>query len=62
MSAIAKFKVGDKVKIVLLLDNMTDQGIVGFIGTVEEVEPLPNGEFNYYVDGHYMHERELEFA
>lgn len=61
-AAPPKFKVGDNAKVVRLLDNMTDQGLIGFTGKVTEVDPLPNGDFNYYVDGHYMHEAELEYA
>ena len=59
---MAKFQVGDKVKIVRLLDEMTSRELIGKVGTIQEVEPLPNGETNYYVDGHYMHEAELEAA
>ncbi len=55
-----KFKEGDRVKIVRLLDEITCSDLIGKTGTVREVEPLPNGEFNYYVDTHYMHEDELE--
>ena len=58
----AKFQIGDKVVIVRLLDEMTNKDLIGFIGTVQEIDPLPNGEYNYYVDGHYMHEAELELV
>lgn len=57
---MAKFKVGDKVKVVRLLDEMTNRKLIGMVGTIEEIDPLPTGDFNYYVDGHYMHEEELE--
>ncbi len=57
-----KFKEGDKVKIIKLLDEMTSRDLIGKVSTIQEVDPLPNGDFNYYVDGHYMHEAELEAA
>lgn len=57
---MAKFKIGDKVKIVRLLDEMTNRELISMVGTIKEIDPLPNGDFNYYVDGHYMHEEELE--
>ncbi|MBA7700301.1 hypothetical protein ES703_109012 [subsurface metagenome] len=57
-----KFKEGDMVKIVRLLDEITSRSLIGKTGTVREIEPLPNGEFNYYVDTHYMHEDELELS
>lgn len=57
---MAKFKIGQRVKIVRLLDEMTSRDLIGKVGTIVEVEPLPNGETNYFVDGHYMHEAELE--
>lgn len=57
---MAKFKVGDKVKIVRLLDDMTSRELIGKFGVVQELDPLPNGETNYYISGHYMHEAELE--
>lgn len=56
-----KFDVGQIVKIVRLLDTTTNRSLIGLIGSVEEVDSLPNGEYNYYVSGHYMHEGELEF-
>ena len=56
----AKFEVGDRVKIVRLLDEATNKDLIGHIGTIKEVEPLPNGQTNYYVDTYYMHEGELE--
>ena len=58
--ANAKFQVGQKVKVVLLLDDFSSRDLIGLEGTIEEVDPLPNGDYNYYVDGHYMHEGELE--
>ncbi len=57
---MAKFSVGERVKVMRLLDNFTSRGLIGMVGTVEEIEVLPNGQMNYYVDGHYMHEEELE--
>lgn len=56
----AKFEVGQEVKVVRILDSMTSKDLIGLVGTVREVEPLPNGDYNYWVDGHYMHEEELE--
>jgi hypothetical protein len=55
----AKFSVGEKVMVVRLLDDITSRELIGMVGTIEEIDELPNGEFNYYVDGHYMHEEEL---
>ncbi len=55
----AKFVVGDRVKIIKLLDEMTNRDLIGHEGRIQEVDPLPNGEYNYYVDDHYMHEAEL---
>ena len=69
--AEAKFKPGDRVKVVRLLDETTKKTIllIGHVGTVIEIEPLRNGEFDYYVAdeatkviGRYMHEAELEKA
>ena len=58
---MAKFSVGEKVKIVRLLDDITNRDLIGKIGTIEEIETLPNGEVNYYLaEGHYIHEEELE--
>ncbi len=56
---MAKFSVGDKVKVVKLLDDITNRDLIGMIGTIEEIDELI-GQVNYYVDGHYMHEQELE--
>ena len=59
----AKFAVGDTVKVFRLDDGgLTSKDLIGLVGQVEEVDRLPNGEFNYYVDGHYMHEGELEIV
>lgn len=58
--SISRFQVGDKVKIIKLLDNITSHTLIGEVGAIREIDPLPNGEFNYYVDDHYMHEDELE--
>ena len=58
----AKFKVGDKVKVVRLLDETTNRELIGFVGTVNEVEPLCNGETNYTVSNRYLHEAELELV
>lgn len=55
-----KFKEGDLVKIVRLLDETTSKELIGKTGEIREVDDLPNGDFNYYVDDHYMHEEELE--
>ncbi|MEK7503523.1 MAG: zinc ribbon domain-containing protein [Patescibacteria group bacterium] len=57
--ARAKFSVGEKVKVVRLLDTMTNRSLIGMVGTIEEIDQLI-GQVNYYVDGHYMHEQELE--
>jgi len=57
---MAKFAIGDRVKVVRLLDYITSRSLVGIVGTIREIEELPNGQFNYYVDKHYMHEEELE--
>jgi len=58
----AKFAVGQRVRIVLLLDSMSSRNLVGMEGIIKEMEPLPNGDYNYWVDGHYMHEGELELV
>lgn len=58
----AKFKIGDRVKVVKILDSITTPDLLGFTGTVREVEPLPNGHYNYDVDGHYLNEEMLEAA
>ncbi len=55
-----KFYQGDMVKVFRLDGETTSKEMIGFIGTIREVDPLPNGEYNYEVDGHYMHEGELE--
>ncbi|KKL26796.1 hypothetical protein LCGC14_2391670 [marine sediment metagenome] len=55
-----KFSAGDTVRIFRLDDELTLPELIGVVGQIEEVDPLPNGEFNYYVNGHYMHEGELE--
>lgn len=55
-----RFTVGQRVKIVRILDNITTREIIGYEGIITEVEKLPNGDFNYYVDNLYMHEEELE--
>lgn len=55
---MAKFSVGDKVKVMKLLDDVTNRDLIGMVGTIEEIEELI-GQVNYYVDGHYMHEQEL---
>jgi hypothetical protein len=56
----ALFKVGDRVKVVRILDSITTPDLLGFTGTVREVDPLPNGHYNYDVDGHYLNEEMLE--
>jgi hypothetical protein len=55
-----KYLPGNIVKIKRIDDALTSPGLVGFVGTVGEVEQLANGQYNYDVDGHYMHEGELE--
>lgn len=55
-----KFLLGNIVKIIRLDDELNSPDLVGLVGTVGEVDPLPNGQYNYEVDGHYMHEDELE--
>jgi len=58
---MGKFSVGDKVRVVRLLDNITSRDLIGKSGIIEEIEKLPNGQVNYYISGHhYMHEEELE--
>ena len=62
------FKTGDLVIIkgIHELDTITTRAIVGHAGHIEEVEPLCNGDFNYYMKchtckgSHYMHEIELK--
>lgn len=57
-----KFNVGDIVKVVKLLDETSSRDLIGMTGTIREIDPLPNGDYNYDVDGHYIHEEELEAA
>ena len=57
---MAKFQVGEKVKIVLLLDEITNRDLIGHVGVIRRIDSMPNGETNYYVDDHCMHEAELE--
>lgn len=57
-----KFKVGDKVRIVRLVDTITSQSIIGQVGTITEVDDLPNGDYNYRMDSYYVHEEELELS
>jgi hypothetical protein len=58
----ALFKIGDTVKVVRVLDSITTPDLLGFTGTVREIDPLPNGHYNYDVDGHYLNEEMLEAA
>jgi hypothetical protein len=57
---MSKFRVGDRVRIVKLLDSITSRALIGKTGIIREIDPLPNGETNYYMGDHYMHEAELE--
>lgn len=61
-----RFKVDDKVRIARLLDTMTDPGLVGLVGQVEEVESVTLTQHNYYVrtehGSHYCNEQMLEPA
>lgn len=59
LPAPPKFQVGDKVKVVRILDTITTPDLLGFTGTVREIDPLPNGHYNYDVDGHYLNEEML---
>jgi hypothetical protein len=56
----AKFQVGQKVRVVRIDDGITSRELIGFVGVVEEVEALCNGEYNYEVSGHYLNEYMLE--
>lgn len=55
-----EFRLGQKVKIVRILDDSTSKNLIGYEGAITEVEPLSNGKFNYFVDRYYMREEELE--
>jgi len=57
---MAKFFIGERVKIVKLLDDITNRKLIGVVGVIEGIDELPNGQVNYYVGSHYMHEQELE--
>lgn len=59
-----KFKVGDRVRIqrIMVSDSLTSFGLLGVTGTVEEIDYLPNGEYNYDVGGKYLNEYMLELA
>jgi len=59
---VAKYKIGDSVKIVKIMDDFTSKDLMGKVGRIEDIEELPNGHTNYWVDGHYMHEEELSQA
>ncbi len=64
---VPRFKFGDLVIISSIhpADGVTSHEIVGHAGQIEEVEPLFNGDFNYFMKcktctgSHYMHEVEL---
>lgn len=60
MKREAKFSIGQKVRIVRLLDKITITELIGKEGIVTEVDPLPKGDLSYYVSGRYMHEEELK--
>ena len=56
-----KFYEGDPVKIMCIID-MTSKELIGKRSIIEEVDDLPNGDYNYTLaDGTYIHEEELEF-
>ena len=57
-----KFYEGDPVKIMCIIDDMTSKELIGKRSIIEEVDDLPNGDYNYTLaDGTYIHEEELEF-
>jgi hypothetical protein len=58
-----RFKIGQQVKVHRMIVQYNDREVpklLGFTGTVDEIEELPNGEFNYDVSGHYLNEYMLE--
>lgn len=70
-----RFKIGDRVKVVRIVDDITSHDLIGFIGNVTEVESLaPLGwcscgenlgdtmQHNYDVDGRYLNEQMIELA
>ena len=58
-----KFNVGDKVRVYRLDDTFTNPDLIGIESTIAEVDPLPNGDYNYTLaSGNYMHEGELELV
>jgi hypothetical protein len=67
----ARFKVGQNVRVARMIvvpgnynEEQTAQyySQIGFVGLVEEVEDLPNGEYNYQVGDAYLNEYMLEPA
>ena len=60
LPAPAKYQVGERVKVVKILDTTTPPDLLGFTGTVREIDPLPSGHYNYDVDGNYLNEEMLE--
>jgi len=56
-----RYKPGDRVRVVRMPHGQEDlPSLVGFEGTVEEVEELFNGYTNYTVDGRYLNDVMLE--
>lgn len=55
-----RFKVGQRVKVVAILDEITSQDLLGFEGTVREIDEVSAEQFNYDVDGRYLNEQMLE--
>jgi len=43
-----KFKVGDQIRVVRVLDDITDKNLIGCTGTIMEVESLPHFESIQY--------------
>lgn len=54
-----RFDVGQRVRVVAILDAITSTDLLGFEGTVEEIDELPGDQFNYTVDGRYLNEQML---
>src|SRR5436853_130545 len=56
-----KFRPGDVVKVAHQVPLMSEE-LMGFTGTVEEVENPGGDQWNYTVDGRYLNEQMLEMV
>lgn len=54
-----KFSVGEKVRVVKVLSKEVFQGLVGFVGEVEDIEEV-DGVYSYLIEGACVVEEQLE--